>query len=116
MRAKLDAFKLRVDQIVAEGEIADGVRKLIIGHQGHFVGRAEARGDGDQALLHLVGLFLREIVVNENDGGKRKGIGRKSQYLLLLAILENTKIVLLEVAHQPAIAVLHRDREEYDLR
>src|SRR5580700_10352748 len=105
MRAEFDALKLSKNQVVVEREIADRVGKLVVGHQGHFVGRPEARGNGNQALLHLAGLFLREIVVNQNDGGKRKRIGRKSQNLLLLAILENTKIILQQVAHQASIAV-----------
>ena len=77
---------------------------------------AESGGDRDEALLHLGGLFLAEIVVNHDDSRKRVRIGRKPYNLLLDAVLQEAEFIAAEISDQPAVASLDGDGDDDDFR
>ncbi len=102
-------MQLGDDHVVVGREIDGRLRKLIVENHGRFIRWAEPAGNAIQALLNLFALFHGQVVI-ENDGDrKRKGLGREQSNVLFLAVLENTKVVLGQLADEFAAAVLHRD-------
>src|ERR1700730_17452240 len=64
VRTEIQAFQFGKEFVIAEREIGYCLGKFSVGDQSHLVRRPKSRGDRVQALLHLLGLFVCEIVVD----------------------------------------------------
>src|ERR1700731_3005883 len=65
-----------------------------------FVFGAEAADNRVQAGLHVIGVFVLQVVVDEDDHGERKGLGGEDVDALLDVILEDAKFVATQVRHE----------------
>src|ERR1700730_3326708 len=92
------------------------VKKLIEATDEGFVVGAHAAGDGFEAGLHLVGVFIFQVVVDENDHRKGKSVGGKDVDILLDAILEDAKVFALKAIEELAFTILDGDGQDNQVR
>ena len=116
MRMEVETLELGEQQIVVERKFRDGIGKLIVRDDGHFVVGPESARDRGQALLHRVGGLDREIVVNQYDGGERIRVGGKENNLLFHVVTEDAEFVALQIADQRAVPILDGHRDNHQVR
>lgn len=116
MGGDFKAFELSEQGIVVGGKIRNliGIGRVL--HQGHFISRAESGGNGDEAFLNFLCLFIGEVVVDEDDGRERKGIRVEEDDLLFGAILEDFEIVALQAGNELPASVFDGDWDEDKIR
>src|SRR6185437_7608582 len=98
--------------VVVERKVRHRFGKLVVGYHCNFIGRAEAGGDGREALLNLRGLPLIEIVVDKNDGRKRYRLGGELANLLFDSIREDSEVILLKIPHQLTVVIFYCYRND----
>ena len=89
-----------------------GVKKLVEAADKGFVLGAHAADDGFEAGLHLFGVFVLQVVVDQDDHRERKGFGGEDVDVLLDVILEDAELVAAEVRDEFAAVVLDGDGED----
>ena len=105
--AEIETLELCEQVIVVERKIGNGFGELVVGHDGNFISRPEARGDGSEALLNLRLLPLIEVVVQKNDRRKRHRLGGELPNFLFDAVREDPEVVLLKISYQLAAAIFY---------
>src|SRR5215470_2450346 len=116
MRAEFKTLERSEDRVVVEGKIRNGFWKLIVHDDGSFIRRPETARDCFQAFLNLLSLFLREVVVDENDGRKRKRIGGEELNLLLDVVVKNAEVIALQAGDELALPVFYRNGDNDGVR
>jgi hypothetical protein len=109
----LQALQMCKKFVVVPGEFRHSGGELAVGYDRRFVIWTEARRNGREAFLHLFRLLLLQIVIDQHDRGKGGGIRGEPQDFLLDPVGKNPELVLLQVANQAALAVLHRHRNDH---
>src|ERR1700676_3736516 len=87
------------------------MEKLIEAAEERFVFRAHAADNGVETRLHLRGVFVFEVVVDEDDHGERERFGGEDLDALFDVVLEDAKFVFAKVGHEVAGAILDGNGE-----
>src|SRR5260221_1614023 len=109
LRRETGALQLSEQIILVPGETLPFVEKLIEAADEGFVAGAEAADDRRQAGLHLLLVFAFQVVVNQDDQGKRHGLNGKTPNLLLHVVFQDAKFIPAQIRNQITVAVFHRD-------
>src|SRR6185437_2601901 len=99
--------------VIVRGEIHHQLWILIEAHERYFVIGTESGGDAVEAFLDLLGFFGGQIVIENHDGGNRERFIPKKADGLFDVVLEDAKVVLLQVRDKISVGILHRDGDKH---
>src|SRR6185437_1824249 len=99
--------------VIVRGKIHHQLWIFIEAHERHFVIGTESSGDAVEAFLDLLGFLGGEIVVENDNGGNRERFIPKKTDGLFDVVLENAKVVLLQVRDKISAGILYRDGDKH---
>ncbi len=102
--------------ILILGEAFARIEELIEATDKRFVAGAQTSDDRTETGLDLSGIFTLEVVVDQDDHGKRKRVGSKESDLLFDLVFKNTKFIFFQIGNQVAAAILDRDGQKNEGR
>ncbi len=115
MTVQLGAPELHKELVLIAGESFTWMKKLVKFANKGLIQIAHSTNNGVKAVLHFLGVSLFQIVVDQNDHGKRESLGRKHFDSLFHVVVKNAKFVFAEIRHEATGVVFHSYRQHHQI-